>query len=562
MDKNDIQRMNMQLDFPAFRACIRICVCLFLVTTTLPCWAHTDGPEFIESFDTQLTMQADGTLEIEHDVRFHAHGEEIRRGLFFKLPDEVGPISGFEARLNGVEVTPEIDEGAIVVAGAEPLAVQQIHRIQASYRARVPLRERSEGVAALEWQPIVEQSELPWRRASVLLLWADWPAPEDLPLSGERVDGGWTVTYRGSLDESAAGAGIHNDNGSGNGADPAQALVWQWEAGVFPDSAVRKHRAHWGWRTMLVLALMALWGLIHSFWRAVGRDPGIGRVSPGSAPPSGISPAAARYIEQMGYDAKAFVAALVSLRVKDRISLEPRKDDKKLEIARLGSGREDASPGERALEKVLFAESSRVELKPGSSLGQKASSALGKALGREHRGRHFETNNRQRIGSFALGIGAMAIGIAALISELGGVVERDPVVIGLGFLAVAAGVVIPLAYFDLMKAPTRAGVAVRREIESLRLYMSDPSPTTSSDDEFAKLLPYAVALETEEAWQARFGDRLGDSEGSRAADVVKWYRKIQEEFDSTAAIVTIIAASTAASASASASGGGASAGGV
>jgi len=91
--------------------------------------------------------------------------------------------------------------------------------------------------------------------------------------------------------------------------------------------------------------------------------------------------------------------------------------------------------------------------------------------------------------------------------------------------------------------------------------MSDPSPATSSVDEFAKLLPYAVALEVEEAWQARFGDRLADTEGSRAADVVDWYRRIQEEFDSTAAIVTIIAAS-AETTSASASAGGASAGGV
>jgi len=551
LGKTDIQRLNMKLDFLTFHACIRICACVVVFAAALPGQAHTDGPEFIESFDTQLTMRPDGTLEIFHDVRFHAHGDEIRRGLFFELPDDVGPLSGFTARIDGVEVEPDLDDGAIVVAASEPLAVQRIHSMQVSYLAASPLREVAGGASALEWQPVIDQFELPWRQSSVSVSWPDGPVPQALPTGGESTRNGRRIAFRDATDESAGASA----------PDPAEAILFEWQPGAFPDSVVRKHRAHWGWRAVLFIAILGLWGLVHAFWRTVGRDPQIGRVHPSAAPPSGISPAAARYVERMGFDTKAFVAALVSLRVKGRISLDPVRDDKKLSIVRLGAGREDASPGERALEKVLFADSSRIELKPGSSKGAKASSALGKALGREHRGRHFETNNRERVQSFIFGAAVILISIGALISELGGVIERDPVVIALGLLGVAAGLVVPLIYFELMKAPTRAGVSVRREIEALRLYMSDPSPATSSVDEFAKLLPYAVALEVEEAWQARFGDRLADTEGSRAADVVDWYRRIQEEFDSTAAIVTIIAAS-AATTSASASAGGASAGGV
>ncbi|HKL53445.1 MAG TPA: DUF2207 domain-containing protein [Wenzhouxiangellaceae bacterium] len=532
---------------------IRICLLAYLLTAVSLAWGHESGPEYIDNFNTDIRLTAEGVLEIRHDIQFHAHGDEIRRGLFFELPDEVGPLSGFTARINDRDVEPDFDDGAIVVAAPEPLAVQQIHRMQVGYRAEVPLREISGGGSALEWLPVIGQFELPWRRASISLAWPESAVPQRLPPGGERVKDGWRIEFRGPVDEAAAD--------SGSDTDAVQALVFHWQPGLFSDSVVRKNRAHWGWRTLLALAITMLWGLIHSFWRAVGRDPEIGRVRPSAQPPSGISPAAARYIERMGFDAKAFVAALVSLRVKGRISLEPVEAEKKLSIARLASGREEASPGERALEKVLFADSSRVELKPGSSVGAKASSALSKALGREHRGRHFETNNRQRIGSFLLGAAVIGIGIGALISEFGGVVERDPIAIALGFAAVAAGVLVPLIYFELMKAPTRAGVVVRREVEELRLYMSDTSPATSSVDEFAQLLPYAVALETEEEWQARFGDRLGDSEGSRAADVIDWYRKIQDEFDSTAAIVTIIAASTATT-SVSASAGGASAGGV
>lgn len=532
---------------------IRICLLAYTLTAVSLAWGHESGPEYIDTFNTELMLTAEGMLEVRHDIQFHAHGDEIRRGLFFELPDEVGPLSGFTAQIDGREVELDFDDGAIVVAAPEPLAVQQTHRMQVSYRGEVPLREVSGGRSALEWLPVIARFELPWRQAGISLAWPKGAIPVQLPPNGERVEGGWRGAFVGPLDEAASNSGLSEDVG--------QPLVFQWQPGLFPDAAVRKHRAHWEWRTLLVLAIITLWGLIHSFWRAVGRDPDTGRVPPSSRPPSGISPAAARYIERMGFDAKAFVAALVSLRVKGRISLDPVKDEKKLAIARLGSGREEASPGERALERVLFADASRVELKPGSALGTKASSALGKALGREHRGRHFETNNRQRAGSFLLGATVVAIGIGALIAELGGVVERDPVVIVLGFASIAIGLVIPGIYFELMKAPTRAGVSVRREVEALRRYMTDPSPTSASVDEFAKLLPYAVALDTEDEWQARFGNRLGECEGSRAADVIAWYRRIQDEFESTAAIVTIIAAS-AATTSATASAGGASAGGV
>jgi len=533
-------------------------ICLFagLFWGALSAWGHESGSEYIESFDTRLNISSNGALEISHDIEFHPHGDEIQRGLFFELPDDIGPLSGFTARIDGRVVEHDLDDGVIVVAATEPLAIQQNHRMQVTYRAEAPLREISDGASALEWVPVIGQFELPWRHSSLSVSWPGGTAPRALPSSGLPTESGWQIAFRGPLAQTADAAA---------GADAAQAIVLEWRPGAFPESAVRKYRAHWGWRTVLFAAVIALWGLIHSFWRAVGRDPDIGRVRPSAQRPSGISPAAARYIERMGFDSKGFVAALVSLRVKGRISLEPHKKDEKLGIARLGEGHERASPGERAVEESLFAESSRVELKAGSSAGSsagsKASSALGKALGREHRGRHFETNSRERIQSFVLGAVVIAVSIGALISELGGVIERDPIAIALGFLGVAAGIVIPLVYFELMKAPTRAGVAVRREIQALRQYMCDPSPATSPVEEFARLLPYAVALETEEAWQARFGDRLGDCEGSRAADVIKWYSKIQDEFDSTAAIVTIIAAS-AATTSATASAGGASAGGV
>src|SRR5690606_1130917 len=61
-------------------------------------------------------------------------------------------------------------------------------------------------------------------------------------------------------------------------------------------------------------------------WRRVGRDPAGGPVYPRYEPPQDIAPAAMRYVARMGYDHKAFAAALVSLAVKGAIKLDEDSD--------------------------------------------------------------------------------------------------------------------------------------------------------------------------------------------------------------------------------------------
>ena len=124
----------------------RICLLAYGLTVVSLAWGHESGPEYIDNFDTEMRLSAEGVLEIRHDIQFHAHGDEIRRGLFFELPDEVGPLSDFTARINDREVELDFDDGAIVVAAQEPLAVQQTHRMQVNYTAQVPLREIAGGV--------------------------------------------------------------------------------------------------------------------------------------------------------------------------------------------------------------------------------------------------------------------------------------------------------------------------------------------------------------------------------------------------------------------------------
>ena len=62
-------------------------------------------------------------------------------------------------------------------------------------------------------------------------------------------------------------------------------------------------------------------------WVKVGRDPAAGPIAPMYEPPDGLSPAAMRYIENMGFDKKAMSAAILNLAVKGRLRIEEDDDD-------------------------------------------------------------------------------------------------------------------------------------------------------------------------------------------------------------------------------------------
>lgn len=528
---------------------LRICLFAYAMTAVTLAWGHDDGPEFIESFDTGVQLRASGALEVTHVIDVHPHGEEIRRGLFFELPNDIGLLGGFSVTLNGKEIDPEFDNGAIVAASEQPLDRHQHHRFVIRYRAEAPLWRTGEDQARLRWHPIIEQFELPWRSASLSLR---WPADAEalvLPAVGTAGERSWKLEMRGRMDEA-------------DPDEPVGGLEFRWRTAAIPPNAVRHYGKDWGWRTGLLLTVVVLLGYLHTAWRSVGRDPAPGRVEPTAEPPEGISPAAARYVHRMGFDETTFVAALVSMRIKGAIDLELDEEGETLRLRRHASGFSALSPGERALSEALFADGDDIEVGPGDSRGAKAARALKSRLGREHRGRHFRMHDKQRVSGIVLGLGAAALGIVALVVQFDDAMTPDPVAIVLGATAILIGIVAPLVYFELFKSPTRAGAEVRRRIIGLEKHLRG---TGRLDDSraFVRLLPYAVALGAEEPWRKRFDPGEDSTIDEDVADVLRWYRDLRYKHDSAAAIVPIIAATSGATAATSAgASGGASAGGV
>lgn len=521
---------------------------LTFVLIAVPALGHDTGPEFIESFDTTLELRKDGALSVRHVIDVHPHGDEIRRGLFFELPEDVGPLTDFAATLAGDPIEPELDDGDVIVAAAEPLATHQRHRFELRYRARSPWWLESADTARLRWQPIIAQFELAWRDSSVRILWPEGGAPESLP-DGGSVDGNsWLRRYRGPLYADRA------DEAAGR-------IELRTGASALPEQAVRRFGSDWPWRMLLAAGLIGLLGYLHGAWRAVGRDPGTGTVGQRETPPDGLSPAATRFVDRLGFDQMAFAAALVSLRVKQAVTLGVDEDEQRLWLERKSRSTRGLSPGERALVETLFESGERVEFGPGDELVARASKALERKLGEEHRGRHFVTNAAQRTWGLVLGGVLIALSIAALVVQAQDALTPDPWVVGLGLAGLLCGIVAPLVYFELFKAPTRAGASIKRQIAGLKRYFEDDTPVRDAD-RFVQLLPYAVALDFEQAWRDRFRGQDEAGVDKDTAEVLAWYRELQRRHETIGAILPAIAGSTAAHASTGAGGGGASAGGV
>ena len=88
-----------------------LCIAMLLAELAI---AHDTGPEHLVSFDTELTVQTDGTLDVVHRVAFHPHGDEIQRGLYFELPDAQQELHAFRTT---IDVTSTYDGAAVAGTG-------------------------------------------------------------------------------------------------------------------------------------------------------------------------------------------------------------------------------------------------------------------------------------------------------------------------------------------------------------------------------------------------------------------------------------------------------------
>ena len=317
-------------------------------------------------------------------------------------------------------------------------------------------------------------------------------------------------------------------------------------------------------------------------WLTVGRDPPGGTIIPLFGPPAGMSPAATRYVDRMSFDDRCFAVSIINLGVNGRLKLH--SIGRTSSVEQLPGGRAVADEERAMEDKLFAKGGAIELVQANHEMLGKAKRALNDVLKSTYVGTLFRNNfgwsviglvlvlalwlavlvaaasinRKDAFGGMLFGtlfsmpvimIGA-AMAFAGWQRTLGGGgwLIGGLVVIGLaaagGLFAVwfnggrnadfaqaialyIAAAVAGLGFYWL-KSPTPAGRKAMDDIEGFRQYLGVAeedrlnalNPPDKTPELFERFLPYAIALDVENAWAKRFAGVLA---AAGAAAATTWY---------------------------------------
>jgi len=557
--------------------------------------------ERILSFHSDITVHADSSMTVTERIRVRAEGKQIRRGIYRDFPTRYrGRFGnrvaiGFEirgVRRDGKKSpyhTQRIRNGVRIKIGHPKVFLKTgEYTYELTYRTTRQLgffRDHDElywNVTGNDWAFPIDEA-----RATVAL-----PAgvdPRQIEIEG----------YTGRAGSKAAALECSLDR-SGRaqfrttarlGRQEGLTIVVGWPKGHVrePTRAERTAALFTGnpAQTVALGGLLLMLGYYLVAWAAVGRDPEKGTIIPLFKPPEGVSPAAARFLTRMGYDARCFAAALINLAVKGRVRLEEK--DGEYTVQRVAGG-DGLSKGEdKVFKKLVGSRQSFTFKQSRHTTVRSVLEALKDALAAEYDKRYFVTNRKflvpgivlavlsvvgvavasraPEVGFFCLWLSIWTIGVVFLLRQVvaqwrgalnrgslltaGGAVFTTlfalpfvgaEIFVGVMFamhtspltaLALIGMLVVTCVFSRLLKAPTRRGRKLMDELEGFRDYLGVAEtdrlaalhPPDKTPELFEAYLPYALALGVEQHWAEKFADVLAAAgrEPGRAGYAPAWY---------------------------------------
>jgi len=504
---------------------VLLLVCLFgLSFATL----DVHATERILDYHSDITLTADGGMQVTDTIRVQAEGAQIRHGIYRDFPTDYRDLQhhryqvGFavlgatrdgapeswhtERQSNGVRVYLG-DEATLVAPGVHTWTIRYRTNRQAGF-----FPDHDE----LYWNVNGTGWIFPIDRAS-----ASVHLPQAVPAAKLKAYG-----YTGAQDsrEHALVASVHD-----GGADyiTTRALAPNENLSIvleLPKGIIAAPSTAQKWRWWLAdnfnillaaIALVGLWIYYLLVWRRHGRDPAAGPLVAEYEPPDGDSAAALRYVQRMGYDDTCFTAGILGIAAKG--GLDIREDMGKTFVATRRDGGEAAvfSADEKALRDALFAEGAELTFRQAEHARVSAARAAHKqALKAAFFSKYFLTNSAWLLpgiaitilsawlasigggdgtGFLLLWLAGWTIGVVVLFnmasrggrSAIGGWVmfvffaaAELVVIVALGNAAgyaliplCIALVVTNLAFYQWLKAPTQLGAKLLDRIRGFRWYL-------------------------------------------------------------------------------------------
>ena len=448
-----------------------LCLTLLLAAGTAasaviqPAAARSGGdPDRLPRFSADIAVQENGDLLVTEEIDFLVTPGSEKRGIFRDLPTAYRTALGLTEWVGYevLEVTRDDRPEHYVIewdttslrirVGQETVLLDEgLHRYRITYRTDRQL-------LFLE-----DTDELYWNVTG-----NDWAHPIDqaearihLPDGAEAVT---VAAYTGRSGEtgedftqsSTAGGSLLFASTRTLQRREGLTVVVAWPKGFVIEPSYAQRVANSLKDNLGLLVMLA--GLISALiyftwqWHRVGRDPEKGVIVPKFEPPEGLSPAATSYIWGLprgGFDeVKAFTAALTSLAVKGRLSIDERETFFMLHRkvpADLDSIEETLPRGEVEVLNALLppgSDSIVVERRYNPVVWE-AVRSLSKALQSAYRRKHFRANARVwNVGATLAGF----LGLGGLALQGSPTGELDPMIaaflFGLFALVFAIGMVL------------------------------------------------------------------------------------------------------------------------
>lgn len=569
----------------ALRHAFALLLLAWCASAALPGWAQ----ERILSYDSRVDLHADGSMDVTERIAVRAEGQQIRRGIYREFPtrylDRHGNRVIVDFRIVGVSRDGEpIDwfseserNGVVVYTGNDdflPVPADYTYTLRYRTNRQVGFFERND---ELYWNAIGHGWKFAIEQATVEI---HLPAPvPPSQLAADAYTGAYGARRQDySFSFPAPGVArwrLTRPLPPGHG----MTAVLTFPKGLIAEPT-RQQRMRWLLNDnrgilVAVAGLLALLGYCFWRWRRVGRDPRGGPVIARYEPPAGFSPAGLRFMQRMYCDTRCLTADLLALAVSGNVRIHRNKGMLKDEwvLEKTHAPGVLPEPGEqKLLMSKLFEGADDARLVLGSDSAARMSSAQqahARALEKHFIPAYFNRHGGSVAVAAAIACGSLLA--AFLISGGGGI----PIMAGIAVLMLVA----VLAFAWLVRAPTAAGRRLLDEIEGLRLYLSvaerdelrrlaGPEPVPALDAKrYEQLLPYAVALDVEDAWTRKFTAAVGTAAAAAASAGIGWYRggAINDlgSFSKTvgSSLTSQISASTHAPGSQSGAGGGGFSGG-
>jgi uncharacterized membrane protein YgcG len=391
--------------------------------------------ERILNFKSFITVNLDASMTVIEDITVRSTRHEIKRGIIRDFPTTYRNRWGNTVRVN-FEVTEVLRDDQ-----PEPYHIQRVSNGVKIYLGQKDVFLKP-GVYNYTIRYQVDR-ELGFFKDFDELYWNvtgnGWTFPIDraeavieLPAGAKILRYAAYTGYQGERGRDfTAQPGDHDivfQTTRGLAPKEGLTVAVAWPKGVVPEPTRQEQMGFFIRDNVAVLIgfiwLAVLLGFYLWAWSQVGRDPAKGTIIPLFTPPAGFSPAGVRFVSRMGFDDKAFAAAVVDMAVKGGVRIQ--EEDGAYTLIHRDAAPQTLSRGEQLVTAQLFPGSGSIKLENANHTRIKAAiEALKKNLQAELEKIYFVTNS----GYLTPGIAITLIGAAFVIFT-----ARDRAAAGFGSL--------------------------------------------------------------------------------------------------------------------------------